>query len=380
MGLEQKKDEREVVDGVEVIERSDVPDDLPEAAYDLVEGASAEDIAAERDDEVVEEASTAEVRDDAEEEPQDADVNEVEVEPAADGEQPASADEAPTPVAEHADASKKRHTMYIAIAVVAVIVAAIGGYFFGSGGFGAKGAGSATLTEGQLDAPVASFNFNGATTKISARDAIESQYSLDAVKGADGTYPAPSGEMILGYARNKILVSEAESRGLSVSDDQLKEYAEGRLGTSDFKAIAENYGVNEDQAKQIVRDNALVGQLYEQIVPKASEAPAPEAPVQPADGNTTAPTKDYAEYIIGLLGKNWDSEKGAWANEDNEFFSALKGSTFTPEGASYEDAQTAFYVAYELYASQAQEANKAWTLFANDLYAKADVELYGLFV
>ena len=138
MGLEQKKDEREVVDGVEVIERSDVPDDLPEAAYDLVEGASAEDIAAERDDEVVEEASAAEVRDDAEEEPQDADVNEVEVEPAADGEQPASADEAPTPVAEHADASKKRHTMYIAIAVVAVIVAAIGGYFFGSGGFGAK--------------------------------------------------------------------------------------------------------------------------------------------------------------------------------------------------------------------------------------------------
>lgn len=369
MGLEQKKDEREVVDGVEVIERSDVPDDLPEAAYDLVEGASAEDIAAERDDEVVEEASAAEVRDDAEEEPQDADANEAEAEPAADGEQPSSA-----------DASKKRHTMYIAIAVVAVIVAAIGGYFFGSGGFGAKGAGSATLTEGQLDAPVASFNFNGATTKISARDAIESQYSLDAVKGADGTYPAPSGEMILGYARNKILVSEAESRGLSVSDDQLKEYAEGRLGTSDFKAIAENYGVDEDQAKQIVRDNALVGQLYEQIVPKASEAPAPEAPVQPADGNTTAPTKDYAEYIIGLLGKNWDSEKGTWANEDNEFFSALKGSTFTPEGASYEDAQTAFYVAYELYASQAQEANKAWTLFANDLYAKADVELYGLFV
>ena len=200
------------------------------------------------------------------------------------------------------------------------------------------------------------------------------------MKSTDGTYAAPSGEMVLAYARNQILVSEAENRGLSVSDEDLETYANDRLGTSDFAAIATQYGVSEDQAKQIVRENALIGQLYEQIVPDVSGATMPEAPAEPADGNEEALTKDYADYIISLLGKNWDSEKATWASEDNEYYDALKDSTFTAEGASYADAQTAYYVAYQLYAEEAQAANQAWTTFANELYAKANVNLFGLFV
>lgn len=42
MGLIQKKDEREVIDGVEVIERSDVPEDLEGSDVELVDGRSYE--------------------------------------------------------------------------------------------------------------------------------------------------------------------------------------------------------------------------------------------------------------------------------------------------------------------------------------------------
>lgn len=389
MGLIQKKDEREVVDGVEVIERSDVPNDLPEAECELVEGASAEDIAAEREGEPGSEepSATDEVAQDAADavEEQEESGNEaVEDEPAVSKNEAAASADVAADADDTAAASKKgganRHKMYIAIAVIAVIVAAIGGFFMGSGGFGAKGAGTATLTEDQLDSAVATWTYNGATKNITAREAIESQYSLDAVKSTDGTYAAPSGEMVLAYARNQILVSEAENRGLSVSDEDLETYANERLGTTDFAAIAKQYGVSEDQAKQIVRENALIGQLYEQIVPDVSGATMPEAPAEPADGNKEALTKDYADYIISLLGKNWDSEKATWASEDNEYYAALKDSTFTAEGASYADAQTAYYVAYQLYAKEAQTANQAWTTFANELYAKANVNLFGLFV
>lgn len=389
MGLIQKKDEREVVDGVEVIERSDVPNDLPEAECELVEGASAEDIAAEHEGEPGSEepSATEEVEQDAADavEEQEESGNEaVEDEPAASKNEAAASVDVAADADDTAAASKKdganRHKMYIAIAVIAVIVAAIGGFFMGSGGFGAKGAGTATLTEDQLDSAVATWTYNGATKNITAREAIESQYSLDAVKSTDGTYAAPNGEMILAYARNQILVSEAEKRGLSVSDEDLETYANERLGTTDFTAIAKQYGVSEDQAKQIVRENALIGQLYEQIVPDVSGATMPEAPTEPADGNKEALTKDYADYIISLLGKNWDSEKATWASEDNEYYAALKDSTFTAEGASYADAQTAYYVAYQLYAKEAQTANQAWTTFANELYAKANVNLFGLFV
>ncbi len=59
------------------------------------------------------------------------------------------------------------------------------------------------ITEEQLDTTVATWTKDGKTNTISARQAIESQYSLDSVKGDDDTYPAPSAEMIVAYARNR---------------------------------------------------------------------------------------------------------------------------------------------------------------------------------
>lgn len=268
----------------------------------------------------------------------------------------------------------------IAAVVIAAIVFAIGGYLLGSGGFGGKGTGTAALSESQLDDVVATYTYNGAHHDVTARQAIETQYSVDNVKNDDGTYAAPSADTVLGYVRTQILLDDAASRGIEVSDDDMASYAERALGSSDYDALAEQYGVTTDQAKQIVRDNCTQQKLYEQVVPDGASATAPEAPEEPADGNNETVDKKYADYIINLAGDEWDSETGTWASEDGPYYQALSGEEWNADGATYTQAQTAYYVAYQQYASQASEGQTAWADYINGLYANANVEVYGLYI
>ena len=203
--------------------------------------------------------------------------------------------------------SKHKKTM-IAAFVVAVVIAAVVGFFIGNGGFGGKGVGSSTLTEDQLDSTVASYSYNGKKSDITAREAIESQYSLDTVKDSDGNYTAPSADVILSYVRNKILLDAAEDEGITVSSKEMKQYAEDSIGTSDYKTMATQYGVSKDQAKQIVRQSATLQKLYKKKVGDSS-ASMPTAPTEPSDGNEDTASKDYADYIINLAGDEWDSSK-----------------------------------------------------------------------
>mgnify|MGYP000376374607 CR=1 FL=1 len=204
-------------------------------------------------------------------------------------------------------ACKHKKTM-IAAFVVAVVIAAVVGFFIGNGGFGGKGVGSATLSEDQLDSTVASYSYNGKKSDITAREAIESQYSLDTVKDDDGNYTAPSADVILSYVRNQILLDAAEDEGITVSSKEMKQYAEDSIGTSDYKTMATQYGVSKDQAKQIVRQSATLQKLYKKKVGDSS-ASMPTAPTEPADGNEETASKDYADYIINLAGDEWDSSK-----------------------------------------------------------------------
>ena len=228
-------------------------------------------------------------------------------------------DEVDTDEDDHA--SKHKKTM-IAAFVVAVVIAAVVGFFIGNGGFGGKGVGSSTLTEDQLDSTVASYSYNGKKSDITAREAIESQYSLDTVKDDDGNYAAPSADVILSYVRNQILLDAAEDEGITVSSKEMKKYAEDSIGTSDYKTIATQYGVSKDQAKQIVRQSATLQKLYKKKVGDTS-ASMPTAPTEPADGNEETASKDYADYIINLAGDEWDSSKGTWKDEDSTYAKGL---------------------------------------------------------
>lgn len=385
MGLIMKKDDsddKEYIDGIEVIGRGEGPndDDADAVQVEVHEGLTAEDIsgktaAAEAECEVEADPELLDAAEDEDEAAEDEDA-------AGDGDvvEDASAEDAAAEDANADDSPKVpggRHKLYIAIAVIAVIVAAILGYVIGSDTFGPKGVGSATLTEDQLDSVVATWTLDGATNKITARQAIESQYSLDTVKDENGTYPTPSADVILAYARNQVLLKEAEKRDVKIDDKELAAAAEDTLGTSDFSTIASQYQVTEDQAKDIVRQQVTIQKLYKTIVKDAPTAPA--APEEPENGDSAAVSAEYAAYIIDLAGKEWDKEAGTWASPDGTYATALAGEEFTADSASYAQAQKAYAAAYQDYAKHAADSNQSWTEYVNTLFAKADITLYGLF-
>ena len=362
MGLIQKKDEKDEIDGIQIIERGEGPDGDEEEKIDLVAGTSAEHIAA---------GTTAEEEDARLEAQIAADAADENLMPEPQDEE----DEADSDEDDHA--SKHKKTM-IAAFVVAVVIAAVVGFFIGNGGFGGKGVGSSTLTEDQLDSTVASYSYNGKKSDITAREAIESQYSLDTVKDGDGNYAAPSADVILSYVRNQILLDAAEGEGITVSSKEMKQYAEDSIGTSDYKTMATQYGVSKDQAKQIVRQSAMLQKLYKKKVGDTS-ASMPTAPTEPADGNEETASKDYADYIINLAGDEWDSSKGTWKDGGSTYAKAFADDAFTADSATYKQAMTAYYTAYQQYSSQASSASSKWTEYANSLYAKANISIYGLF-
>ena len=322
MGLIQKKDEKDEIDGIQIIERGEGPDGDEDEKIDLVAGTSAEHIAA---------GTTAEEEDARLEAKIAADAADENLMPQEQDEDDDS------DVDNHACKHKK---MMIVAFVVAIVIAAVVGFFIGNGGFGGKG--------------------------------------VDTVKDDDGNYTAPSADVILSYVRNQILLDAAEDEGITVSSKEMKQYAEDSIGTSDYKTMATQYGVSKDQAKQIVRQSATLQKLYKKKVGDSS-ASMPTAPTEPADGNEETASKDYADYIINLVGDEWDSSKGTWKDADSTYAKAFADDAFTADSATYKQAMTAYYTAYQQYSSQASSASSKWTEYANGLYAKANISIYGLF-
>ena len=400
MGLIMKKDDsedNEYIDGIEVVGRGEGPNGDDEVEHvEIHEGLTAEDIsgktaAAEADRELeadpelldadAEDAGAADAGEaDGEPEPEGVEDSEPAADASADSSTavPAATSRAARPKKTRMQrAMMGKHKYFIAGALVAVIVAGVSGYFLGSGGFGSKGVSAPVFAESELDATVATWKFKGASHKISAREAIESQYSLDSVKDEDGNYPAPSADAVLSYVRNRILLEEASKQGIELSDEDLSSSAEASLGTSDFSAIADQYGVSEDQAKQIVREQGTIQKLYQSVM---DDAPAmPKAPAEPESGDENEAKAEYAAYIIDLAGKEWDAEAGTWAKLDGAYATALAGEEITPESATYAQAQKAYVVAYQQYMLESQGANAKWTSYVNELFGEADVELFGLY-
>ena len=58
---------------------------------------------------------------------------------------------------------------------------------------------------------------------------------------------------------------------------------------------------------------------------------------------------------------------------------ALAGQEFTADSATYGQALTAYYTAYQQYAQANSKSGGKWTEFVNGLYAKANITLYGLY-
>ncbi len=377
MGLIQKKEQKDEIDGIEIIERSDAPNDLPQNDVELVAGTSAEHIAAGTTAEEEAERAEAEIIESAADEnlmPEGAeDDSEQDSDDKKDEEdaKPRTADEILADI-------KRKRTVFCAVAAALVIVAAIAGYFVGNGGFGGKGTGTAALSEDQLESTVATYSYNGKSVDITAREAIESQYSVDNVKDDDGNYTAPSAETILSYVRTQILIQQAEKEGITVSAKEMKKVAKTAIGTSNYKTMAKQYGLTVKQAKKQVKEYALRQKLYKKVV-KNSSLTAPTAPTEPADENnlTDDEKATYAQYIIDLAGSKWNSKKNTWKSSKSTY--AQQVGDFDGQSATYEQAQSAYYVAYQEYSTKASAASTKWTNYENELFANANIHVYGLF-
>lgn len=232
--------------------------------------------------------------------------------------------------------------------------------------------GATTISEDQLDTVIGSYTYNGTTYEVTARNAIEESSSVDAAKNDDGTYNVPTADAVLSYARYQIISKEAESRGLSVSDEEMDSYAQDELRTNDYATIASTYSMTEDQVKTMIRQPVLMKKLHDDVV--TVEAPTqPEAPEAPSDGNADTTSGDYAQYVINLVGDEWDSEKNTWARTDGDYYASLSSYTISNDSASYGAAQAAYNVAALKYQTDYSEYQKQWTDFTNSLLSKASI-------
>ena len=233
---------------------------------------------------------------------------------------------------------------------------------------------AATLSEGQLDTVVGTYRYGDETYKITAREAILGTASLESVKNDDGTYDAPTSDMVLSYARNRILALMVEKHGITVSDDEVAQYALDIVGTDDMALVADYFDMEEDQAREIMAEAAAVRKLRESVTSTPS-VPAPQEPTPPADGDTEVGNADYANYIIALLGSHWDAATGTWADTDNAYYAVLQNMQFAPGLANYEAAEAAYGVAYQEYAASTQDASATWTDFVNQYLDQGSISI-----
>lgn len=269
--------------------------------------------------------------------------------------------------------------VWVGIAFACLVVGVLCGHFLLGSGLGAAGgiSGKITISEGELDRTVGSFTYKGQTTSVSARDVINSSSSLNSAKTEDGSYRLPAADGVLSVARTKILLMDAESKGIQVSDEDVSAYAKQTLGSDDYSTIASGYGMDADAVKELLRQSAIMGKLREQVV--STQLPtSPKAPTAPAAGNETTATAEYARYIIALAGDEWDSSKNGWASTDSPYATALANYTVSNDSATYEAAQAAYYVAYQKYATAQSEVSTQWSNYVNGLFCNASVNVSSL--
>lgn len=223
---------------------------------------------------------------------------------------------------------------------------------------------------------IATYEANGTTKNVTPVEVLQSQFGSDQ-SNIQGT---PSADMVLDYVRNQILLEEAEERGLSVSDQEIDDYAVAYLETNDYAQIGERYGITEDQAKLVIKQNALLQKLYEEIVSVDSNAEVPEPPEAPSDGDYTSTKQEYADYIVDLVGDEWSSSSNSWARTDGPYYEAMSSQDFDQQGATYDQAMLAYSVAYQQYTEASASGNEGWYSFINELYKGTSIEIFGLYV
>lgn len=234
--------------------------------------------------------------------------------------------------------------------------------------------GRTSVTEEELDTPLGSYTYDGNTMWVSVREAIEEASSLEAAKNQDGTYNIPSVDAVLSVARNHFLLLDADARGVAVTDDEVDAYMQNVWGTTDVAALAQSYSMTQDGVRELMRRSALLRKLRDEVV--TTEALAePSVPPEPQEGMEGYATQEYAAYVLGLVGDEWDANANWWAREEGPFRDQLINFSISNEGATYAAAQAAYFVARSQYVAVERQIAKEWSTYVNQILSEVTVEL-----
>lgn len=274
---------------------------------------------------------------------------------------------------------RRNNAIRTVLLVLVALVVGVGAGFFAYPlipfpGTQASLPGRTTVTESELDTPLGTYTYKGDTTTVTVREAIEETMSLDAARNADGTYAIPSADSVLSIARNHFLLLEADSQGIVASDEDALAYAREVWKTDDLAVIAASYSMTEDQVRELMRRSAAIKKLRDEVVTTEPFA-EPTPPDAPEAGKEDEPMPQYAEYIMGIVGDEWDANANSWAREDGPFYAQLKNFTISNDAATYSAAQAAYYVARTQYAAVEQQISAEWTTYVNQILSEVTVEL-----
>ena len=274
---------------------------------------------------------------------------------------------------------KKNSKIFIGVGAVVLFALGIviGRFLLGGGGATGSLNGRTTLSEGELNTPIASYTYNGQTKEVTAREVIENTSGLDAAKQSDGTYAVPAADKIIGYVRNALVVAEAQSKGITVTDDEVNNYMQTNFKTTDVSQIASKFNISEDVAKKQINDAAIMKKYRDSIL-TTTLPDAPQKPTPPEDGNSETTSQEYAQYIIGLAGDEWDAKNNTWASQDGDYYKQLSAYSISNDSASYAAAQTAYQVAMSKYSAVASKASQEWSQKINEILGKASIAVYSL--
>lgn len=266
---------------------------------------------------------------------------------------------------------------WVVIAVVALAVGVAAGYFLLGGAGTISLNGRTTLSTGELDSAVATYTVDGRTVRVTAREVLEeSSGGAELTTNEDGTYDVPSASDVLTYAQNQIILADADARGLTATDDEVDEFVSANLGT-DLATLATSWGIDEDAARSVVADAVTMRKLQDEVA--TTELPEqPTAPSEPAEGAEEEPTAEYAQYVIGLLGDEWDADANDWARTDGTYYATLSGYEISNDAATYAAASAAYSVASSVYEEAYNQVSEELSAYTDALLSKATIQIGSL--
>ncbi len=266
---------------------------------------------------------------------------------------------------------------WVVITAVALALGVAAGHFL-LGGVGTISLnGRMTLSAGELDSTVATYTIDGRTARVTAREVLEeSSGDAELAANEDGTYDVPSASDVLTYAQNQIILADADARGLTATDDEIDEFISSSLGT-DLSTLATSWGIDEDAARSVVADAVTMRKLQDEVA--TTELPEqPTAPTEPAEGAEDEPTAEYAQYVIGLLGDEWDADANDWARTDGTYYATLSGYEISNDAATYAAASAAYSVASSVYEEAYNQVSEELSAYTDALLSKATIQIGSL--